>query len=117
MVKPRYLLVACLAGLFLSGCATTPYKMRKLELGMTPDQVRKAAGDPYTVRAAKEYEDGHADMVWEYVTWFAINAKDYWVFFSNGKVVQWGEPGDFSTLTTLEDKIPVKEYVPIRQER
>lgn len=94
------------------GCAVPASKMKNLQLGMTPDQVRKEAGRPYTVRAAKVYEDGRTVEVWEYLAHLAIYPKDYWVMFENGKVVQWGEPGDFGILT-VEDP-PVNEYNPIR---
>lgn len=101
-----------LAGL---GCATTPRKVKKLELGMTPEQVKDAAGDPYAIRAAKVYEDGHTEEVWEYISRFAINPKDYWLFFKDGKLVQWGEPGDFSGITSKSGEIPVKEYAPVKR--
>ena len=81
----------------------------KLKLGMTPDEVLKQIGKPYTIRAAKVYEDNEWTEVWEYLapalTW---NPKNYWVFFENGKVVQWGEPGDFSGQSGAS--VPVGEY-------
>lgn len=94
------------------GCSIPAKKVKKLQLGMTPDQVRKEAGDPYTVRASKVYEDGHTVEVWEYISRLALYPKDYWVMFENGKVVQWGEPGDFGSLTV--ENPPVNEYNPNR---
>jgi hypothetical protein len=99
--------------LAVMGCATPARNMKRVQLGMTPDQVRKEAGDPYTVRAAKAYEDGRTMEVWEYIARLAIYPKDYWVVFENGKVVQWGEPGDFSQLTASDP--PVNEYNPVRK--
>ncbi len=112
MFKPAGYLVLGLV-LMATGCSIPARKMRNLQLGMTPDQVREAAGKPYTVRAAKQYEDGQTAIVWEYISRFAIYPKDYWVMFENGKVVQWGEPGDFSGMTQKD--LPVTEYSPIRK--
>lgn len=97
---------------FSLGCSTPAARMKKVQLGMTPDQVRKEVGSPYTVRAAKVYDDGRTMEVWEYIAHLAVYPKDYWVMFENGKVVQWGEPGDFGDQT-VEDP-PVAEYIPTR---
>lgn len=93
----RCVLVLCVL-LFSAGCTTTTnVKVARLKLGMTPDEVIRQIGKPYTIRAAKVYEDNEWAEVWEYLppslTW---NPKTYWVYFENGKVVQWGEPGDFT---------------------
>jgi len=84
---------------------------------MTPDQVRKIMGDPYTVRAAKTYEGGETAEIWEYIApVFSAAAfsdkydKSYWVFFQNGKVVQWGEPGDFSGTDSATGVMLVKDF-------
>ena len=108
-------LLVCVALLSFAGCATTPRKIKKLELGMTPEQVKKSAGEPSAIRAAKVYEDGHTEEVWEYLSSFAVNPKDYWLFFKDGKLVQWGEPGDFSGLSSRNGEIPVKEYAPVKR--
>ena len=39
---------------------------------------------------------------------FTWEPKVYWIYFENGKVVQWGEPGDFSGSAASA----VKEYNP-----
>lgn len=114
-MKHFFPLLIVLVVAFVTGCASTPTKVKKLELGMTPEQVKKKAGEPYAIRAAKVYEDGHTEEVWEYVARFALYPKDYWVFFENGKVVQWGEPGDFSGMTTKSGEVPVNEYAPLKK--
>jgi hypothetical protein len=114
MVKPAgYLLLG--VALVLIGCSTPASRVKRLQLGMTPDQVRKEIGSPYTVRASKVYEDGKTAEVWEYIAHIAIYPKDYWLMFENGKLVQWGEPGDFSGTTTAMPGMPVLEYSPIRK--
>lgn len=93
-----------------AGCAHPQYHMDRLELGMTPDQVTDVLGRPYTVRASKVYESSESMEVWEYLprafTWYP---KSYWVFFENGQVVQWGEPGDFAGQSG--GSVPVSEYI------
>lgn len=94
------------------GCSSLPGKIKKLELGMTPEQVKDTAGEPYAIRAAKVYDDGHTEEVWEYLANFSLYPKDYWIFFENAKLVQWGEPGDFAGSRLQA----VKEYQPVKKE-
>jgi len=97
-----------LAGV-MAGCNTPARRIKKVTLGMTPDQVRKVMGDPYTIRAAKVYENGEWTQVWEYLPPpLTINPKTFWIHFENGKVVQWGEPGDFTGKAG--QNVPVSEY-------
>ena len=76
-------------------------------------------GPPYTIRASKKYENGETSAVWEYIApVFSAAAfsdkydKTYWVIFENGKVVQWGEPGDFSgsEKSSEGDNVLIKDY-------
>ena len=93
-----------------AGCATPSQKIKNLNLGMSPEQVTQTIGEPYTIRAAKVYEDGRKTEVWEYTSGFSVNPKTYWIFFVNNKVVQWGEPGDFAGKSGTS--VPVDEYKP-----
>jgi hypothetical protein len=97
----------------LTGCSSV--NVGRLQLGMEPEAVQEAIGKPYTIRAAKVYpgNDEWAE-VWEYLPpIFTLNPKTYWIYFENGKVVQWGEPGDFSGGTVSA----VKEYNPNKSSR
>ncbi len=107
-----------LAGLILafclSACASWNTDVHKLQLGMEPEAVREAIGTPYTIRAAKVYEGDEWSEIWEYLPpWFTWTPKTYWVYFENGKVVQWGEPGDF----TGSPAPAVIEYTPTKTAR
>lgn len=100
----------------LVGCTTPSTKIVGMSLGMSPDEVREVMGSPFAVRAAKVYEGGMTAEVWEYVPPVFSRAafsdkydKTYWVFFEAGRVVQWGEPGDFSGTDTV-GAVPVKDY-------
>jgi hypothetical protein len=102
----------CVLG--LAACATPAKKIKNLRLGMTPDEVRKQMGDPFTVRAAKVFADGQTTEVWEYLSGITLTPKDYWVIYENGKVVQWGEPGDFMGKVPMQAS--VEPYKPTRDD-
>ena len=102
-MKSRFIvpvLVLLLGGFLSGGCASTSTKMLDLKLGMTPEEVLNTVGKPFTVRAAKQYEESNTE-VWEYLPRpFTLYPRGYWVYFEKGKVVQWGEPGDFAPMAT-----------------
>jgi outer membrane protein assembly factor BamE (lipoprotein component of BamABCDE complex) len=98
----------------LSACASWNVDVSKLQLGMEPEAVQEAIGKPFTIRASKVYEGEEWSEVWEYLPpVFTWTLKTYWVYFQNGKVVQWGEPGDFSGSPAAA----VKEYNPTKSSR
>lgn len=107
-------LVAMMAAAALTACTAFNVNVSKLSLGMTPDEVEAAIGKPFNVRAAKMYSETEWAQVWEYLPpAFTWNPKTYWVYFENDKVVQWGEPGDF----TGSSASAVKEYNPNKSAR
>lgn len=108
-----FFVMVCLLG--LAACASPSKKINSIRLGMTPDEVRKTMGGDYTVRAAKVFADGQTQEAWEFMSGLSLNPKDYWVFFENGKVVQWGEPGDFTGKPA--SSASVEPYKPSREER
>lgn len=88
-------------GLF-SGCRTgfvhPSKKTDRIQLGMTPQEVVEELGRPYTIRSAKVFENEETTMVWEYWPPFLSgNQTKVHIFFENGQLVQWGQPGDFGT--------------------
>ena len=102
-------LLAVAMGVGLSGCMAPRQGVSQLKLGMSADQVVDKMGEPFSIRAAKAYENSETAEVWEYIpSLFALYPKTYWVYFENGKVVQWGEPGDFSGQSGAN--VPVSEY-------
>ena len=105
--------------LYLSGCSTPSQQVKHLRLGMTPDEVVEEMGRPYAVRASKLYRDGTFTEVWEYIpSIFSVALfadrydKSYWIYFEDGRVVQWGEPGDFTSEGDY-----VLEFMPDRRTR
>ena len=109
------LIIVGLLVALVAGCASWNKDMTRLRLGMEPDDVQDAIGKPFTIRAAKMYASGEEwSEVWEYLPpAFTWNPKTYWVYFENGKVVQWGEPGDFTGSVSLA----VREYNPNKSAR
>lgn len=112
MRRMMQLALAALAAAVICGCSTV--NVNDLKLGMVEDEVRAAIGEPTSIRASKQYADEETAAVWEYLPpLFTWAPKTYWVYFENGKVVQWGEPGDFSGSTATA----VKEYNPVKSSR
>jgi len=108
-MKKWMLLLVVSFSLLQIGCTSPAKRIRRIKLGMSPDEVREQMGDPYTIRAAKIYEDGNWTQIWEYqAAPFELNPKTFWIYFENGKCVQWGEPGDFAGKSG--QAVPVSEY-------
>lgn len=98
-----------------AGCSSPAKKIKDVRLGMTPEEVLDVMDKPTTIRAAKVYEDGQTQQIWEYRQTFALEPRDFWIFLENDKVVQWGFPGDFAGKSG--QKVPVDEYKAVRQTR
>lgn len=119
-------MIAFAAALSMSACSLPSGKVKNLRLGMVPEEVLKVMGEPFTVRAAKVYEEEQWQEAWEYIPpVFSVAGlaerydKTYWLVFENGKLVQWGEPGDFSGKSTAalpsgESLFPVIDYTPVK---
>ena len=106
--------LAAMASVF-GGCISRNAKVSRLTLGMSPEEVAETIGRPFAIRAAKVYtETGETSQVWEYLPpVITSNPKTYWLYFENDKLVQWGEPGDFSGSPATA----VKEYNPNKSAR
>lgn len=82
----------------LIGCATTG-QFIKLELGMTKSQVLATVGDPDVARGSIRNKYDQLIEVWEYyrfVSNWSPEKKRMWVYLCDGKLVQWGEAGDWA---------------------
>ena len=110
MGKQSLILVSLL--LFLSGCTFMHQDFDKygknyekvplhlLTLGDTKEQVVKTMDQPVNVIGSKKFEKGIVE-VWAYEKWHAAFGADdleeeYWLYFLNGKLEQWGRAGDWS---------------------
>lgn len=111
-----------LGALFLTGCATDSSNLSEVSLGMTKQEVRERLGSPTVARGALMNKYGQTVEVLEYklamptdetvgtvvgksfMTVFTLGAgamafkgerRDYWLYFHDGKLVQWGQAGDW----------------------
>lgn len=71
-----------------------------LNIGDEKQQVVSKIGNPLNVIGSKKFEKGTVE-VWVYEKWYARMGYDqkeeeYWLYFLNGKLEQWGRPGDWS---------------------
>ncbi len=76
-----------------------PIPLHRLAIGNTKEEVNTSMGDPANVVGAKQFESGIVEA-WEYQRWRAQLGPDYveeayWIYFLDGKVVQWSKPGNF----------------------
>lgn len=103
--------VALVASFLLSGCTFMGQDFDKygkdyekiplhlLTIGDTKQEVQKTLGEPVNVIGSKRFEKGLVE-VWSYEQWHAAVGPDYleqeyWLYFLNGKLDQWGRPGDW----------------------
>ena len=88
-----------LVGLCVIACANT-YKLSRLELSMTKEDVRRVMGEPKAVRASMVNEWGQTIEVWEYGLYesgddaFYGFDRTYFLYFCDGELYKWGKPGD-----------------------
>lgn len=118
----RHLLLVLLSSLLLAGCATDSSNLSEVSLGMTKQEVRERLGSPTVARGALTNKYGQTVEVLEYklamptdetvgsvvgksamtVITLGVGAvafrgerRDFWLYFHDGKLVQWGQAGDW----------------------
>ncbi|MDR7468345.1 MAG: hypothetical protein QN176_13795 [Armatimonadota bacterium] len=97
----RILAAAALVSFFGVGCDVTTGKLLNLQLQQTKQQVMTVMGKPIAARGAMISKYGQVIEVWEYALYKTpddISKRRptfYWLYFYNGKLVQWGEAGDW----------------------
>ena len=89
-----------------------PPPFHRISIENSKAQVESALGPPALVVGSKGFPDGVVE-VWEYQQWQAVPGPDriserYWVYFFDGKVVQWGRPGDWEREADRIYEIRVK---------
>ena len=108
--------------IFMVGCATDSSNLSEVSLGMTKQEVRERLGSPTVARGALTNKYGQTVEVLEYklamptdetvgsvvgksamtVITLGVGAvafrgerRDFWLYFHDGKLVQWGQAGDW----------------------
>ncbi|MBC8204392.1 MAG: hypothetical protein H8E87_02640 [FCB group bacterium] len=74
--------------------------MSRLKLGMSEAKVKEILGEPADVIGSKYYEGGHVIRVMEYMEaalglYIDYKKKDYYLYFLDDELIQWGRPGDW----------------------
>jgi hypothetical protein len=78
-----------------------PLNMSSISLGMTEEEVRKVLGSPADVIGSRYYKGDHVIKVLQYIeAKFTLDThdvlmKNFYLYFLDGKLVQWGRPGDW----------------------
>ena len=118
------------------GCVTSSQELRKVSIGMTKDDVIGVLDEPTTSRGALRNKYGQVIEVWEYrlavpsddstgqviskslmavytagygAKEFTGDRKDYWLYFMNNELVQFGEAGSW---TNERDRIYEFNFLP-----
>lgn len=96
--------------LFL-GCAG---RLMDLHLGMTKSDVVSKIGKPVSARGSITNKHGQVVEVWEYWFYKGPQPADYWLYFVENKLVQWGEAGDWQKEADriYEIKFGREKYLP-----
>src|SRR5580658_9695882 len=106
----RKICALCVALIVFSGCSSTSIETRnkqlaKIQLGMSKTEVLAIMPDG-VARGAKSYPNGSVEVL-EYDAedyapfhvgadpWSGMIGQKTWLYFYNGKLVQWGNPGDW----------------------
>jgi hypothetical protein len=110
-----------IALIFLTSCATTTRGLREVSLGMSKDDVATVLGEPVAARGAIRNKYDQVIEVWEYrlavpddgaeiarkstITLITLGfgapvflqheKREYWLYFHDAVLVQWGEAGDW----------------------
>jgi len=76
--------------------------MSKVTVGMSEEEVRNILGEPADVIGSRFYEENHIIKVLQYLEaefsyWGTHDRlkKNYYLYFLDNKLVQWGRPGDW----------------------
>ena len=104
--RHQSILAACIFIWLMTGCATglSTHELIRIRLDMTKDQVISAIGEPSAARGSIRNKYGQVIELWEYQlrkpenegNMYTYNWKyPYWLYFYDGRLVQWGAAGDW----------------------
>lgn len=73
-------------------------KLNRLDLGMSPAQVKKVLGSDYVAKASTTDTNGFRLQMWEYTD--KKTQDSYCIYFKDGQLALWGPRGrvDFPQL-------------------
>lgn len=110
-MKSKFFKVICYSLVFLipyisflfQGCARRATSLQHISLGMSEGEVIQKMEEPTSVRGSIKNKYGQTIKVWEYRLYRYSGAIEglsrdydlYWLYFVDGKLVQWGKAGDW----------------------
>jgi len=70
-----------------------------ISLGDNKKNVKEKLGEPVNIIGSKQFEEGFIE-VWSYEKWDArmgwdVLSQEYWLYFLDDDLAQWGRPGDW----------------------
>jgi hypothetical protein len=97
MQRTLSILLCATVFLSLTACSSFESRSRKLQLGMSREQVVKTLGNEYTVAGAKKEANGSTIEVLRFGD---KSDEGVYAYFHNGQLVQWGDQQVLKTLNT-----------------
>lgn len=93
-------LIFVLLTVLMVGCKTTKSVLADISLGMSKKDVSSSIGKPKSVRGSIKNKYDQIIEVWEYQLCdypFSsfVTCDNYWMYFADGRLVQWGQAGDW----------------------
>lgn len=82
-------LLAALVLCGMTACSSLDSRTRKLQLGMSRDQVVNVLGSSYTVVGARQESGGAIEVL----RFGDKEREQLFAYFRDGKLVQWGDHG------------------------
>lgn len=87
-----------IALIIISCAASKGINLSRISLGMTKEEVLEKLGKrPDNVIGSKQFPEGTVEVIQfsKYDAWTAQLTERYWLYFLDGKLKQWGRPGDW----------------------
>jgi hypothetical protein len=98
----KFIIIIILA--LLVGCATSSRRLERVSLGMTKPQVIEALGSsPRGVSAQQGIE-----MFRYKLDDGGFMLKEYWFYFDGGRLVHYGQAGDFNSAAPETKKLIIE---------
>lgn len=121
--------------LFFYGCgifipaSKSVEKLSKIQIKMTQKDVKTKIGEPDEVRGSVINEEGNTVTVWQYelynkdaglknfvlgflvltISWWVPGgSNDYWLYFVENQLAQWGRAGDWREDLIMKIKLETK---------
>lgn len=110
----KRLAICTLIVMLMPACHRPASLLRRLERGMTRDQVaeKSVLGAPNAVKGVMQNKHGELVEVWEYRLKVREYGRDrYWLYFVDGELLRWSE-GEDKDWSEEEERIYENRFGP-----